>query len=259
MRNPFVYLNRKIIAPISLRLTKNKLAKSEYSLRDLEIKFRGKNVWNEIVPFDFLIWQGCLWAENVVLVGGFNGQSSSILLDRVPHIKVLQVYEPIPKFYLACKEKLHGFGNRAHLYNEAVFDRQSEVKMEVASDWSMVSETSREIKDQFATTEEIVVRSVNWQTVIDRLPVSEEFSLFMNCEGSEYTIIRSLLASARLPKTIISQTHTTGPRSYQLLYEMRADLCKFYSPLFSADWAWDVWIRKDITSLSAEESERFIS
>lgn len=78
----------------------------------------------------------------------------------------------------------------------------------------------------------------------------------MNCEGFEYLIIGEILKSGTLPQTIISQMHTVGENPVQKLYETCSKLSESFTPIICCDWAWDIWIRNDLITISAETSER---
>jgi hypothetical protein len=79
----------------------------------------------------------------------------------------------------------------------------------------------------------------------------------MNCEGSEYEILGSIKSMTIKPYSLFFQTHTTGEDSYEKLYCIRAELARYYLPIICEDWAWDIWLRKVASPLSAMEIERY--
>jgi len=62
--------------------------------------------------------------------------------------------------------------------------------------------------------------------------------------------------SLKLPATVITQTHTVGETPFKTLYETRSRLAEKFTPIICCDWAWDIWLRNDLSPISAENSER---
>lgn len=51
--------------------------------------------------------------------------------------------------------------------------------------------------------------------------------------------------------------HTIGENPIKImLYETRSKLAKKFTPIVCCDWAWDIWVRNDLSPILAEESER---
>jgi hypothetical protein len=68
----------------------------------------GKKTWGREVKRDWLIWSKKIYAENLIIVGGFKGYSTKIFLERIPTISKIQIYEPAPEYFNLIKETAAG-------------------------------------------------------------------------------------------------------------------------------------------------------
>lgn len=131
--------------------------------------------------------------------------------------------------------------------------------LDLSEDVSLLSSTGRQIPKHLHKEKTLTVETVSIKSAIDRITDSDpmaEFSLYMNCEGSEYFILEQMLELETIAESIVVQTHTTGSRSYENLYRLRPMLTEKYIPLFTADWAWDIWIRKERINRSSQSLEQ---
>ena len=227
------------------------------SLEEMVRKLRGKAVWSQVAKRDWPIYSN-IYADQVVQIGGYTGNLAKRILDSHIEIRNMHVYEPDPKFCTASHDLLRKYVETGvvTVFNEAVYKSDGRDKLVSAGDWSTLKKTSRNIESEGFEISEIEVVTVSVQTVIDRLDSLRDFTLVMNCEGSEYLIIEDILKSKMLPATVISQMHTIGEKPIKTLYEIRSKLAEKFTPIVCCDWAWDIWVRNDLSPISAEKSER---
>ncbi|NBO70076.1 MAG: hypothetical protein EBU66_09445 [Bacteroidetes bacterium] len=213
------------------------------SLADLYEIFRGQRLMRHLAPNDWPIMNPSLYFAQVVVVGGFNGNLVRKLLNNVPSINSIHIYEPVREF----SEGLISISPKIQIFNEAVFESNGAVTLAIAGDHTFTKETQRTIDENEPQIGTRVVPSVSFSTLLRRLD-PDAFTLVMNCEGAEYEILGQVCSSNKRPSVLIFQTHTVGDRSFQLLYETRAQLAKFYYPLINFNFAWDIWVSKEVYS-----------
>lgn len=225
------------------------------SLRTLQLKLRGKAIWGDIAARDWPIYVNELWLDQVVLVGGYTGGLADRLLGANQGISLMHIYEPVDEFACATEHLLENeiTIGRVALFREAVSSSNGPSVMVIADDWSTRQEVDRRIPISQLGRQ---VTSISIERVVERLETVSEYSVVMNCEGSEYEILGALLRTRRLPATLVFQSHTVGVDPYSSLYEIRALLSKTFVPVVTLDWAWDIWVRRDLSPLIAEEIER---
>jgi FkbM family methyltransferase len=219
--------------------------------------FRGKRIWNREVKRDWLIWARKIYAKNLIIVGGFKGNSSRLFLQRIPTVSKIHIYEPVPKYFDLIKDAVMG-SSIATVFNEGVYNGET-MSLDLSDDASLLSVTGREIPNHLHRENSLTVETVSIKFAVERITNADptsDFSLYMNCEGSEYFILKQMLDLERVAQSVVVQTHTTGSDSYKNLYLLRSLLAEKYIPLFTADWAWDVWIRKDLVLRSPASIEQ---
>ena len=169
------------------------------------------------------------------MIGGQTGTLILRLLERIPKLVQIHVYEPIEEF-----SKLAPLSEKVTNFSEAIFSYSGQLEIKVAGDHTFMPETGRVVYvDQALKSEP--VPCITFRQAIERIGASG-VSLIMNCEGSEYFTLRLILEEEILPKSIIFQSHEMGERLRLELYRLRAKLSEKYMPVFCADWAWDIWI-----------------
>lgn len=233
------------------------LALKNLSLENMVRTLRGKAIWTQVAKRDWPIYSD-IYADQVVQVGGYTGNLAKRILDSHREIRNMHVYEPDPKFCSSSQELLRKYVENGvvTVFNEAVYRSDGIDLMVSAGDWSTLKATSRNINSEGFELSEIQVVTASVQTVISRLDLVRDFTLVMNCEGSEYLIIDEILQTETLPASVISQMHTVGENPIKMLYETRSKLAEKYTPVICCDWAWDIWVRNDLSPISAEKSER---
>ena len=230
---------------------------NDLPLEELLEKFRGKRIWNRENKRDWLIWSNNLYAPNLIIIGGFQGKSTSYFLERIPAVKKIHVYEPVPTFYSQLEESYKN-QKKVTAFQEAIYNGESLI-LELSGDATLNKASGRAIPKHLPLEGSIVVQSVSMEKAISRIlkeAETPEYSLYMNCEGSEYLILDSMINQNKLAASIVVQTHTTDSRSYQKLYDLRAALSRKYVPVLTADWAWDIWVRSDLVDRSVTSFEQ---
>jgi FkbM family methyltransferase len=219
--------------------------------------FRGKKIWNREVKRDWLIWSKKIYAKNLIIVGGFKGNSSKLFLERIPTISKIHVYEPVPEYFNLINETTKG-SVIATVFNEGIYNGQT-MSLDLSEDASLLSITGREIPNHLRKENTLTVKTVSIKVAAERITKEDPtaaFSMYMNCEGSEYLILKEMLDLEKIADSVVVQTHTTGANSYKNLYLLRSLLAERYVPLFTADWAWDIWIRKELVLRSPASIEQ---
>lgn len=185
---------------------------------------------------DWPLYQNFLYSENLVIIGGYRGNNLNRFLSK--NLKVIHIYEPLQQFASQIKSSDH----RVTIYQEAVGQSPGHMAFFIAEDYSCFSHLER--KELPRKLEETIVPVVDISTVSARL--SGAWTLFMNCEGSEYEIIDNLFRYIKLgkvspPHSIIFQSHKIGDFPFATLLATRQQLATYYTNLLTFDWAWDVW------------------
>lgn len=227
------------------------------SFEEISRKLRGKAVWTKVAKHDCPIYSK-VYSDQVVQIGGYTGNLAKRILDSHSEISVMRVYEPYPIFFSSSQKLLCDYlqTDLVTVFNEAVYKTEGIEKLVSAGDWSTLKQTGRNIDSEGFELSEMEIQTVSVKTVLDRLDRNTDFTLLMNCEGSEYVIIDEILKGDYLPATLISQMHTIGENPIKMLYETRSKLAEKFTPIVCCDWAWDIWVRNDLSPILAEESER---
>ena len=205
------------------------------TLEQLISKYEGVNIWKTLAPKDWPLYSEILFCENVIIVGGHTGSSTKKIVSDMPKIKSLQVYEPIIEFAKEIE-----VSTIVKVFTEAIWSHNGELDIQIVGDHTFASKTERALFVN-KESESRVVPCITYAVAANRLG-NGEITLIMNCEGSEYLILNSLLDDENLPRSIIFQSHKTGETPFHFLYSLRAKLAKSYTPIVCADWAWDIWV-----------------
>lgn len=190
-----------------------------------------------------------------MVIGGYLGESSGKLISKVSKLKSLHIYEPIPDFFNEIQHKFKD-SPKVSIRNIAISGVSGRIVMDLCADSTLARHTGRSTTGHLETIE-LVVHSITLGEALKDVNDVSETSILMNCEGSEYEILESIKAMGKKPYSLFFQTHTTGEDSYEKLYRTRSELAQYYIPIVCEDWAWDIWLRKDASPLSAIEIERF--
>ena len=219
-------------------------------------EYSGKNLWHKISINNSLLFEINLHSSQLIYVGGYKGDMLSRLINELEKINTIHVYEPIPKFFQALKVRFDSIISRDIKFFNNAISANDELTMVICDDSTHSVSSKRRVKH---LTEGIIcVPAVKISDAIERLPEPTNFwTLFMNCEGSEYEIVEELmkLNKHKLPKSIFIQTHSVGDTPNLTLLELRKRLSREFLPIFCADFAWDVWLNKSCTSLSPRDLE----
>ena len=192
-----------------------------------------------------------------MIIGGFKGISTEHFLTRIKSVRKIHVYEPVPAFFTELTERIKD-SKVATGFNQAIFEGEN-LTLDLSGDASLIRDTGRLIPDHLPKAGVIQVDSLSLRLAVERIlseGAENEYSLYMNCEGSEYQILEEMLVLGTLAKSIVFQTHISGSQPYEKLYHLRSLLAKHYIPVLTTDWAWDVWVRRDYISRSPASLEQ---
>jgi FkbM family methyltransferase len=254
LRKVFRYLQGKDLW--LSEILSNRVPSTKVSLKSLILKVRGKEIWRQVVPLDWIIHCEAIWSCDAIIIGGHLGDSTDKLKSHVPKLKRIYVYEPIPEFFEKLKARFQD-NLDIHLRNFAIVKTAGPITMDVFDDSTLARQTSRSLPQGNQTRSvEMICQGINLKDALQEVENIRETSILMNCEGSEYEILESLKNLPEKPFSILFQTHTTDENSYQKLYETRAQIAQDYIPIICEDWAWDIWLRKDVVPLNAIQIER---
>jgi FkbM family methyltransferase len=228
------------------------------SIDELVENFRGIRVWNHISRFDWVLYSQNLYAENLILIGGHRGKSVSHLLQKIPGLARLHVYEPIQEYADEIAENI--LDPRVLVYREAIFNGE-DLTMSVGGDGSLIDATKRTLPPRITLEYKMSVKSVKLSDAVERIRLENQnshftYTVFMNCEGSEYEILSAIDSLNNQPKSIFIQNHTATKKPFVNLFKLRMQLSEFYYPLVSTNWAWDIWVRNDYISKTISELEQ---
>jgi len=211
-----------------------------HDAKSLKAAFSHHRVFSLLGQDDWPLYQDFLYSENLVVIGGFRGSCLPRMLVK-SRIKRIHVYEPIYEF-----AKNISMDDKIEVFREAVGEFPGTRPFFVADDYSRFADLER--SDVSVASKRIEVIVVDVLTVSTRL--SGNWTLFMNCEGVEYEILRNLfsyLDKSKIspPSAIIFQSHRVGEFPLSELYRTREILSSRYTDLLAFDWAWDIWYLKD--------------
>lgn len=238
MLQNFSPLRNHRITPIGY-FNKPNIKHSKSSMKNL---FDGTAIMGLLAPGDWPLYEDFLYCENLIVIGGFKGQNLFRFLEK-QNIEKIHVYEPIPEF----ASEIDTEDSRILIYTEAVGPRNDLEDMVVSSDFSYLSTVER--PKSIPNLRTIKVQMSDWTTLCARF--KGRYTIFLNCEGSEYNILTSLFehckkggSGVHLPEVIIFQSHIVEPTPAILLTNLRATIAEYYDPLLTLDWAWDIWISR---------------
>lgn len=242
---------------IRAQLKKQKKPNS-LSIDELVENFRGIRVWNHISRFDWVLYSQNLYAANLILIGGHRGKSVSHLLQKIPSLTRIHVYEPIQEYADEIAENI--LDPKVVVYREAIFNGE-DLTMSVGGDGSLIEATERALPPRIPLEYRMSVRSVKLSEAVERIRSENQnsdftYTVFMNCEGSEYEILSAIDSLADQPKSILVQNHTATSKPFVNLFTLRMRLSQFYYPLVCTNWAWDIWVRNDYVSRTIGELEQ---
>ena len=200
----------------------------------------GRNLMPIIAPEDWPIWVNVLHGKSVVIIGGYVGIATRRVTERVSQLEELHVYEPVPKF----AEQNKNIDERVTVFNEAIWEDNKDITMQVNGDHSYTGDSNRIVLDKKITFEEMTVASISVAQMVSRITNINDYSIIMNCEGAEYTIIRDLMSQTHTPKSILFQSHELKDGTLLQLYTTRLLLAESgYFPVLNLNLAWDIWTK----------------
>lgn len=185
---------------------------------------------------DKLIFDIKLKQEGLVLdIGSYLGEYTERVLGKNPKM-TFWLYEPIPSYFNACVNK---FKNR-----ENVVVYQTAVSAD-GRDFQMHIDGLRSRQGSAASSEGVPVDSISIQEIFDS--VSEIELLKMNIEGMEYECLEQLIHSNSLIKSkyLLIQFHNFEKESKDRRNALRMDIERDFNNIYTFEWIWELWIRKE--------------
>ncbi len=175
-------------------------------------------------------------AGGIVLdIGAFKGQYTEKILARYNDM-VFWLYEPIADYFQICQ---HHFVN-----TKSVTVHQAAVSADGRNfEMQVDGLRSRQTVDQLADS--VLITSVDIQDIFDS---AQEFELLkMNIEGMEFECLEKLINTNSLIKAryLLIQFHKFESDSSQRLKKIRESLKEDYENVWSYDWMWELWKRKE--------------
>lgn len=241
-----VYVVNKILqltfmADQRLRIPNFNSQSTEIDLREpqrrrIQANFSGTSLMYHLVESDWLLYSSQIYEKKVVIIGGFHGVATRRILNDIPKVEQIHVYEPVYEF-----SRMQPENPKVTTYVQAIWTKEQDLDICLEGDFSFIPETGRgeyvEHKDNT-----IRVDATTWQQAAERIG-NNPITLFMNAEGSEYPILLDILKNGKnLPSQIIFQSHQVGEFPYKTLFNLRSKLADFYEPVICFDFAWDVWV-----------------
>ena len=170
----------------------------------------------------------------VLDIGSYVGEYTKRILNKSPRM-TFWLYEPIPKYFSACLNRFEGREN-VYVYQKAVSADGRDIRMQI--------DGLRSRQEPNNTTGLIKFASVSIQEIFDT--VAEIELVKMNIEGMEYECLNQLILSNTLLKAkfLLIQFHNfeSGDKVKRDL--MRKAFEKDFTNIFTFEWVWELWIRK---------------
>ena len=253
IKSLIIKLTRKSLIHFNSKLTKSFLRNStippisycgvdenSHNANSLKSAFTFTHLFSLLGHDDWPLYQDFLYSQNLVIIGGYRGKNLKRFLMK-DSIESIHIYEPISSFAKDINEQ----DNRIKVFQEAVGETPGIRPFILAEDYSCFADIKRDGISDIGG--EIEVQVVDLLTVFQR--ISGDWTLFMNCEGAEYEILRNLSKYMEsdqfsLPKAIVFQSHKTSEIPSFALNHTRQLLSTQYIDLLTFDLCCDIWYLK---------------
>lgn len=171
--------------------------------------------------------------DTVLVLGGYLGDSTQRWLD-VSAGQVL-VVEPVKEYFQILQSKFLD-NPKVELFNLAVGAKSGQVDIYV----NELESGSRVISESVQAVQQIAISKFLKQ--LPNIPKIVE----INIEGGEYPVMQDLINSTLVEEveTLIIQFHRYAYQDEVLRGDIRVKLSETHKEVFSYDWVWERWDRK---------------
>ncbi len=171
----------------------------------------------------------------VLDLGAFKGEFTKKIKLNNPHL-TFWLYEPISEYFSIVANRFVGAKNiTVHQYGVSADGRNIEMQIDDLR--------SRQELDN--SIEKIEVKSLSIQEIFNS--VTEIELVKMNIEGMEFECLEQLVKSNSLIKAryLLIQFHNFEHEAKSRREALRKEFDKDFNNLFSYEWMWELWIRKE--------------
>ena len=167
--------------------------------------------------------------------GAFKGEFTKRTKLKNPNM-TFWLYEPISKYSNIAANRFSDSKNvKVNNYGVSADGRDIEMKID--------NLRSRHNSDSLANN--VLVKTMSIQEIFNS--VTEIELIKMNIEGMEYECLEQLVKSSSLIKArhLLIQFHNFDPAAKYKLETLRNEFEKDFRNVFSCEWMWELWIRKE--------------
>lgn len=185
----------------------------------------------------------------VVYAGGFTGET--ILAHWIKYGFYAHVFEPVRDYFVMLSERFDNAGamGKVFIHHYGLSDRNESAFIDLASDGSSVvprSDRNSELEAK-KQVEKIDLKSFDdfFYGPLKRLHGGKIDLLYINCEGCEYPLLKSLLRKEwmRNVRRVLVQFHKAPhlENSVEDRCTLRLGLSKTHKEEFSFPFVWEGW------------------
>ena len=171
----------------------------------------------------------------VLDLGSYLGDYTEVVVKNNPQL-TFWLYEPIPEFFSVCANKFHNKENIV-VSQKAVSADGRRIKMQI--------DGLRSRQKSVNFPEGVTIDSISIQEIFDS--VSEIQLVKMNIEGMEYECLEQLIHTNSLIKAkyLLIQFHNFEKDSRNKRHLLRKQMARDFENIYTFEWMWELWIRKE--------------
>ena len=180
-------------------------------------------------------------SEIVCNIGGHVGNWAAKMSESYPNRMV--IFEPVPEFSAFLRKRFETARNVEIVeFGIGATTRSEEVR--IAGDHTSIS---RSVPPNLLDGRKVRVHIRSVEQIFDLVRSERIGLLFLNCEGTEYEILRALCQRNLMDRIerLVVQFHELDDNSSVMLWETRAAVSRTHDCVFAYDYAWDYWIRRN--------------
>jgi FkbM family methyltransferase len=178
--------------------------------------------------------------SDIILIGGHTGDTARLYRDKFNCF--LEIYEPVPQFYVALKNRFTKFelDEEVMVYNEGVSDScRDDVIFVDGVSTSLYIPNRNETQIKLVDIETVLSRASAIYGETDHL----HDMLFINIEGEEYRLLDDIINKDLQTKfkNIQIQFHVFADPTNERRNKIRANLSRTHKITFDFPYVWENW------------------
>ena len=188
-------------------------------------------------------------SEVLVNIGGHEGNWAAKMSERYPNRMV--IFEPVPQFAGFLRKRFRNHSN-IEIADVGIGAVGRSEEVQVAGEYTSIS---RSVPPNLLDGRTVQVHIRPVEQIFDLVRSERIGLLFLNCEGTEYEILRALCQRNLMDRIerLVVQFHELDADSNVMLWETRAAVATTHDCVFAYDYIWDYWILRNRVSKTERE------